>query len=546
MISLNPSHWAMYYRPPLTSQIKMDPQESFELHAWLIARLIEMSHSNIAYLSHYVIAACYEKMITRMTYRVSKSFRDALKKLPQTFEFPKRFPLINGSNSNDHKFISYLVEVKIRLGLKTPIDNLVKHGNDLYNQETYGDFHSILFELLELLLKSLKELKEIHHSLEGKAPSKEQLNDTIAKIDFIAAVGSLLRLLVKSKAIKRCLYSIVGFLPDRAAGIKTKVDNTTDDDDDERDGDDEEDGLRDDEDELEGDESDSVGQGSPSVELEPKSQACLRSLNLGVVYIDAILVLHAFVKDQKSIPVDVNIDIKVLRLPKSKDISMLPWKTLLQNEMYFPGKPSPSAKEIVDFLELRASSTGNQRMSSKNTTDNQMSSKKRQKSKESPVSTEVSPESVLEMLGKLHRDIHNLEEDKFTTEIERAVVSLENLEYSTTLGYIQSIIIRLKSAKDLYPFYPNKLDMKDEINYIMGMLRTLAENTRLERMLQKGTPLHTGDGFKGRLHAEACIAAHCTFTDPEWLPLVSYFFIIMFCSDLLILLVVCYASSRCN
>ena len=116
---------------------------------------------------------------------------------------------------------------------------------------------------------------------------------------------------------------------------------------------------------------------SASIKLEPKSQACLRSLNLAVVFIDAILVLSHFVKTQNLSSVNVTINIKILLLPcPSKDQSMLPWKTLLQHETYFPGKPS---QEIVEFLESRVSSTGNER-SSQNTTDSQKSSKKGQKS----------------------------------------------------------------------------------------------------------------------------------------------------------------------
>ena len=54
----------MYYRPSLTTQEKMDSNNSFEIHAWIIARLIEKSGSDKVPLSHYVIAVCYEKMIT--------------------------------------------------------------------------------------------------------------------------------------------------------------------------------------------------------------------------------------------------------------------------------------------------------------------------------------------------------------------------------------------------------------------------------------------------------------------------------------------------
>ena len=88
---------------------------------------------------------------------------------------------------------------------------------------------------------------------------------------------------------------------------------------------------KEDEDELEGDhESDSVGQGSASIKFEPMSQACLRLLNLAVVFIDAILVLSHFVKTQNLSSVNVTINIKILLLPcPSKDQSMLSWKTLL-------------------------------------------------------------------------------------------------------------------------------------------------------------------------------------------------------------------------
>jgi hypothetical protein len=496
-------------------------------------------------------------MITRMTYRVSESFKSALKDLPPTFEFPKEFPLINAKNTNDKHFVSFLVFKAKALKLHTPIDNLAKHANDLYNQETYMDFHSILCELLELLLKSLEELKVLHHELEGKAPSSTQLNDTLTKIDFIAVVATLLRLLVKSRAIKKCVSSIVEYLPDRAAGIKAKVDNKTEDDDDEQDRDEEEDGLyreyEEDEDELEGDdESDSVGLGSASINLDPKSQACLRSLNLGIVYIDAILVLSHFIKNQISNSVDVNISIQVLVLPcPTKDTSMLSWKTLLQHETYFPGKPSPSAKDIVDFLESRASSTGNQRSSQNATYDQKSSkkgqklSKKNQKSFKLVTSTQVKPESVRTEVAGLRCDIHNLNEDTFSTKIDRAIDLLRTLEYGdTTPGsakFIHNITNKLKSTKGLYP---NKPDLINEIDEIMEMLRTLADNSKLERMLRKGSPLDTGVGFKGTLHAEACVAAHCTFTETEWFPPVSYF-IIMLCSNLLIFLVVCYTSSRC-
>jgi hypothetical protein len=534
----------MYYRPSQTSQTQMDSKNSFELHTWMIARFIETSETSGSSksdkapphaLTHYVVAACYPKMITRMEYRVSKAFRDALKpeNLPKDFKFiPSDIGDAVGK-LNDGRFIDFLSKYK-RLNLVTSIENLVKHKNDLYNQETYTDFHKILSEILELFFKSLHGLKETHHNLKNKAPSSEQLVEIKTKINFIAMVGSGLRLLVKSRAIKRFLHNIARFLPDRAAGVDDDGDDDMDDDGDD-DMDEEEDGLHSDDegkdDELEGPgdgELDAVEQDDTMI----KSHACWKSLNLGVVYIDAIWVLSKFVRTHKAISENFNISIKVLQQPCPKNSElMLSWKTLLQHETYFPGKPSPSAEEIVEFLE-KFSGTRNQ-MSSQSTTVDQKSSKMGQKSKKNPVLTKSSPESVLMMLGALRRDIAN---DTFDTKIKDVTRSMETLQYISagSAKHISRIVDKLNL---LATGYLDIQDKTNEIDSVMKMVRTLADNTMLERMLQEGSPLDTGVGFKGVDHGEACIAAHCTFRDPKYFSPVSYF-IIMFCSDLLILLVV--------
>ena len=64
------------------------------------------------------------------------------------------------------------------------------------------------------------------------------------------------------------------------------------------------------------------------------------------------------------------------------------------------------------------------------------------------------------------------------------------------MKYIHSIINRLKPAKGLYL---NKLEMKDEINGIMEMLKTLVDNTRLERMLWKRLAPRYWHWFQGHI-----------------------------------------------
>jgi len=98
-----------------------------------------------------------------------------------------------------------------------------------------------------------------------------------------------------------------------------------------------------------------------------------------------------------------------------------------------------------------------------------------------------------------------------------------------SIPYISSIIRKLKSIKNTLVVH-NSIPEYEKINDIIGMLRTLADNARLERLLQTGLPLDTGIGFKGTFYAELCLAFHCTFTEPGWFLSVSY--LILLCSDL--------------
>ena len=72
-------------------------------------------------------------MITRMNYRVSTSYRDAITNLPQNIELPERYPLNDASNSNDNRFITLLMKYTASglLRLSTPIDKLAEHKKRL-------------------------------------------------------------------------------------------------------------------------------------------------------------------------------------------------------------------------------------------------------------------------------------------------------------------------------------------------------------------------------------------------------------------------------
>ena len=547
----------------------MDSEDSFALHSWMIARLTEESGSDRQTFSRYVVATCYERMHQRMNYRVFQSFRNALKDL-QTFEF--HFPTTKDhqtrSYSKDTRFVEHLQKVHTFLKLNTSIDKLLEHQNDLYNKETYKYFHSLLYEILERFVESLDALKTFHHQpeIEGKMLSSTQLRTAKEKIDFILTVGTLLNVMVKSVAVKKCLQTIVTVLPDRvASGLKPKFDDEDGPNEleggDDLDGDD---GLELDELELDELEEDCAlepdGSQPIKVQLKPKSQAFMKLLNMAVIYFDAILRLSHFVKDQNR-TTNVKISAKILLMPTMKqDERMLPWETLLQHETYFPGKPSPSAKEILDFLKPIPITTNvddtstkldkrSQQSGKKSGKKDQQSGKKSQqsgkkgqpldkkslqqptsKNRQKPIS--VTPAGIAQDLAKLQ---HTDNSDAFSEKIDSVIHLMETLRYGDaapgSMTYVHSIVKKLQSVKNTPIYCPDKTDA--EINNIIGMLTTLSDNVMLEGMLRKGSPLDLGIGFKGTYHCEANIAAYCTFKDPmTWIPKPSVSRFIKFCLEI--------------
>ena len=54
-------------------------------------------------------------------------------------------------------------------------------------------------------------------------------------------------------------------------------------------------------------------------------------------------------------------------------------------------------------------------------------------------------------------------------------------------------------------------NMVEEIANITGMITILADNVRLEKMLQKRSALDTGIGFTGLCHCEVCATFYRIF-----------------------------------
>jgi len=454
----------MYYRSTLQDKI----EESFEIHIWMISRFIEKSGSDTRSLSCYVIATCYERMLTRMNYRTSQSFRRTLQNLPP-FEFSNEYPESMRKDTNDHRFITQLAEIGSHL--KTPIAKLMQHPDNLYNEETYMDFHALLCELLQLLFDALVELRDLQTTMQGilSGPNVESIRN---KLSFIASIGTVLRLMVKGSAIKKHLYAIATFLPIRPSGIELK------------------------EDENENDEW--IELNCDSKLSVRKWKACLQWLNLMVVYFDAILVLSQFVKNEGS----VDIDVEVLLQP-TPPREMLPWKTLLRHKQFFPTSPSsPSVDEIIRFLEPIPTHLGKTNPGKKD---------------------EDSSEAVVALLRKL--DVQS-DVATFARSFDRAIDLMTKSEYMTpgSAPYARTIVEKLESFKDMLVY---QLPDDEEITTIIGMIVTLADNVRLEKMLQKGSALDTGLGFTGSCHCEVCVASYCIFMKTGWVRSVRCFHVLL-------------------
>lgn len=474
------SYWHVLNSIRCRSDLERTREESFETHIWMLTRLIERCGSDTRSLSGYVIATCYERMLMRLNYRTSESYLNALKKLPR-FDFPEKFPkfITTGNNFSDEHFVNRLAEIES--DLETPITKLMQHrGNlhneetymqrlthipdNLYNEETYMDFNTLLCELFKKLSDALVELRKHQKEAKGEL-SVKNVKSLRKQLSFISSIGTVLRLMVKSPAMKKHLHAIVAFLPSQPAGVKRK------------------------EDEKEDGEWAELGCESQS---RRTGKACRQWLNLMVIYFDAVLVLSQFAKTHPSI----EIAIKVLLQPLPPQ-HMMPWKVLLRHKQYFPSVPEqrPSANEIIRFLEPIP-------------TNWQMA-----KAREDGVSNAA----IVELLKGLRRLDVRANMDTFTSTIDTAMDQLTRLKWTTPVSepFTKSIIQRLDGFKSMLRHHTQD-DVVEEITEIAGMIMTLSDNTMLGQMLEKGSALDTGTGFLGSCHCEVCVACYCLFMQEGW------------------------------
>jgi hypothetical protein len=449
-------------------------EKSFGSHIWMLQTLLEHSKKDPSHLQLYVIAACYTKMIIRMTHPASEPFLAALKRLkPEAFEFseglkPKKNDLENDLENDCLFFRGVIDDIKRTQDFTNEIPNLLQigrepHCSNFYTKETCKEFHFLLCSLLDKFGIALEDLKTVATS------QKRDTTKVNNCLNAVSDLGSALHLLVRGATIKRHLKVIAGFLPSRAdlkerETIRRAV--VVDDNDNNND--------NDDNDDLYSVYSVHPGQGQPMPE-----QACHNWLALMVLHFDAVQILVNFVKDA---PEPFKLSMKRLSLP-APDRAMLYWKDVLQDPKYFPEPPMggdlPSTDDITKFLDL----------------------------KPDLLCTEVV--GLVKAVNEISRITDSADgrkkEEKFTEAVDEVigkVHAIPGFALHITESEIQPIVSKLQSLKDTL----SSTVLDSPIQEITNLVEALRREGPFYSFLRKEKSSCI-TGFSGQLHAEAAAAA---------------------------------------
>ena len=208
----------------------------------------------------------------------------------------------------------------------------MKEPIEIYNEDTYMEFHDLVGILLSRFLSSLEQLKKLETDM--VKTKNFDLESILAALKKVRASGHYLRAIVSGAAIEKYLQNIAQFLVvDTRKAWPDLVDN-------------------DDDDTFFFLKPNSMRKGQAIVSW----QSYRDWLKLMVLYFDAAQVLASFIASLKRQP-PVPISILILSPPHPND-QMPHWEPLLQNERYFSQVPGePSGKELVDWLHSRFKSS---------------------------------------------------------------------------------------------------------------------------------------------------------------------------------------------
>ena len=435
----------------------------------------------------YIVAASFPKMNHRMrSPRLSQHYFDCLTGMElKDFGFtePTHIGTVETNSENpDQALLDYLPG----LARVTKIDNLLvamTEGTEIYNKDTYLEFHNLLCELLRNFRQSLDNL--ITLSTE-KNPIATNIRD---QLKIVLSFGRSLRAVVTGAAIEKHLKAVADLL---------EVDNGNSWVVGDEEGDAEFDALK----------PYSTYRGKPLLPW----QSYKNWLKLMIVYFDAESILRHHLSSHPR----PNLDIQILApcLP-DQEAKMLTWKKLLLHKTYFPELPNdtgqPSAEDLITFLTSDHVVTD---AKGKCNEAEEESSVKEGEGSELEEVRGVSIQEVIKSVKKIQKDqetaiaAKGVDMDGFTNELKKVDEKLSLLKgYSSSLGSAEcfsTIVGHLQTLK--LPDQTPKARLL-LIRDLEEMLETLKARSALYFALKEGEPLSLGDGFSGTRHCEACLAS---------------------------------------
>jgi hypothetical protein len=435
----------------------------------MIKRILDPSWNNLLTLKLYIIAASFPRMLKRMNRPASKCYYDRLVELKsKAFDFPD-LPHTASTNLNDKLFLGHLTP----LSKIFQIPNLVTASKDMerpceiYNKQTYMEFHILLCTLLDRFTQSLHKLEAYWKQICKLSDSDKPVSDSLVinirrRLDSVLATGNFLRAMVSGAAMEKHLKTIAHLLELNDGKLWTTTEADTDvDDPTEQDTD--FDALK----------PFSIHHGEPLLPW----QSFRDWLKLIIIYFDAATILNDYV-NKSSI---TDIDIKILAHPfPSRE--MLPWKDLLRHKTYFPEPTKlgePSAEELISFL-----------------------------TSDFDVVTEGSWEKddIQDILAEAKRfhGLTGVQLDEAIVSVTEKMSLIENCSFPGWKEYSSTIRAQLQNLKK------SKLTRDVQlvhIRLIVELLESWKGHSALFWKLKEGSPLSLGKGFSGTRHCEVCIAS---------------------------------------
>jgi hypothetical protein len=447
----------------------------------MLKTLLGQAKSDLRNLELYSVAATFKKMLSRMNNRfVSQLYRNRLETLKGKIKYiqAEQSPTQTISSKTHNKkflkiipYISKFATAQIP-NLTTMAANAAADKSKdfrIYNKDTCAEFHELLCEMLVRFHLSLDAVQDLQKGtkevvgvdkkevvgVDDKENSEPIVTIILRGLNLVLQMGRILREIVRGDAIQEHLRNIAPLLEVNVAESWPMSDV-------------EEEYI-----EFHVLKPYSMRHGKPLLPW----QSYRDWLALMVLNIDSVLMLDHYLR-RHDWP---NISIKVL-YPSLPDQKMLPWKTLLLDDHYFPPGEHPSNQELITFLTLPT------------LLDNAVLQSliksvlvlKQQRNSELTAGATC--------MGVVSSDIDSLV--KKMQDLQCSLPGWE--EYSTT------VIHQMNSLKDCNHAPQDGLPL---IQVIVDMLKALQGVNQLYDRLKAGTPLSTGTKFKGMCHCEIYLAS---------------------------------------